>query len=355
MKRLIRRSLIVFMSVILLFSLLPVAGVSAFGSNIISQGSKVITGNYRFNCDTGMVGSTGDIWWRLINTVDRSMEPQSPAQIKYLGYMSTAAFNALAATYLDDLVYSSAPINGNSSNLKAGTVIAVRTNLNNYTKIQVVTYGSNLSIRYVAYRKPLTTPTPSSPANYVILYHYPRTTTLTWKPVTGATSYVIEQRYYSGSTWTPYPNVTIYGINNTSYRFDFIGDQRGSWRVTAHNANNQSSPSAWMYFTYTTAITLATPVLVSPANGIYLYNYPRNMTLAWKPVPGSTSYKVEVQYYSSSTWHAWINTSVGGVVGSSYSFAFIGKQPGRWRVRANGVSPYRNSSVSGWRYFYYGN
>lgn len=73
---------------------------------------------------------------------------------------------------------------------------------------------------------------------------------------------------------------------------------------------------------------LDTPILVSPADNTTFYHYPRNTTLAWKPVVGADSYRVEVQDHSHG-WKAWYNETVSS---ASYTFSFIGDQPGRWRV-----------------------
>ena len=90
---------------------------------------------------------------------------------------------------------------------------------------------------------PWGTPVLVSPANGTALYHYPRTTTLIWEPVTGAVSYRVESAYLSGSTWVAYPAVTVSGSSNASYTFSFVGDQKGRWRVTAFDGTNYSAAS----------------------------------------------------------------------------------------------------------------
>lgn len=92
-------------------------------------------------------------------------------------------------------------------------------------------------------------PTQISPANGQVFDHYPRKTTLEWKAVLGATTYVIEIGYKSGNKWISYsPRST----NKTSYTFNFVGAQPGRWRVWAVGAGGQESPKTnWWEFRYT--------------------------------------------------------------------------------------------------------
>jgi len=88
------------------------------------------------------------------------------------------------------------------------------------------------------------------------------------------------------------------------------------------------------------------PVLVSPANGTALNHYPRTTTLAWQPVTGAVSYLVEAAYLSGTTWVAYPTVTVSGNSSSSYTFAFIGDQKGRWRATAFDGTNY--SPASAW-------
>jgi hypothetical protein len=78
-------------------------------------------------------------------------------------------------------------------------------------------------------------------------------------------------------------------------------------------------------------LTEGPPKLISPANGTSFNNYPRTTTLRWEAVPGVSGYRVEVQYQSGVSWYTWRNVTV---TGTSYTFNFVGAQPGRWRVTA---------------------
>jgi hypothetical protein len=101
----------------------------------------------------------------------------------------------------------------------------------------------------------LTAPTPLSPADGSVFSIFPRTTTLTWSAVAGATSYVVEIEFCQPpdistcpSTASPYTPVPVTG---TSHTFDFVGAQPGRWRVQAVNAGGSTGFSAWTHFIYT--------------------------------------------------------------------------------------------------------
>lgn len=103
----------------------------------------------------------------------------------------------------------------------------------------------------------LSAPVPVSPSDGTVFDHFPRTTTLTWRPVNGAASYVVERTFLSpGQVCSQHadskrPHV-VDGITETSHRFNFVGAQPGCWRVYAVAENGtQGEKSAWSQFTYT--------------------------------------------------------------------------------------------------------
>lgn len=200
---------------------------------------------------------------------------------------------------------------------------------------------------------PWGTPVQVSPRNGTALYHYPRTTTLTWQPVVSAVSYVVEAAYLSGSTWNAYPPVTVAGNSNAFYTFDFVGDQKGRWRVTAFNGTVYSAPSAWWTFSYNTRAQMATPILTNPANNEIFGHYPRALTLSWKMVPAAAGYKLEIAYCDASrtVCTSYPPVTISDPLQSDYSFYFVGAQPGRWRVTTLGGGVYRDSTASAWRWF----
>jgi hypothetical protein len=86
--------------------------------------------------------------------------------------------------------------------------------------------------------------------------------------------------------------------------------------------------------------TLSPPAQRSPANGKRFNHYPRQMTLNWNAVPGSAAYTVEIDCYGccqTGKWCADIGKNyieVQSISSTTYTFNFVGAQPGRWRVWA---------------------
>lgn len=192
-----------------------------------------------------------------------------------------------------------------------------------------------------------------SPANGTALFHYPRTTTLIWNPVTSAVSYLVESAFLSGSTWVAYPGVTVSGNTNTFYTFSFVGDQKGRWRVTAFDGTNYSPASAWRTFSFNTSPQMETPILTNPAANAVFDQYPRTITLSWKMVPAASGYSLEIAYCQAGEINcvSYPAVTIMDPLASDYTFSFVGAQPGKWRVTALGSSPYRNSAASAWRWF----
>ncbi|HSE15702.1 MAG TPA: hypothetical protein VLB46_01535 [Pyrinomonadaceae bacterium] len=108
----------------------------------------------------------------------------------------------------------------------------------------------------------LAAPVQLSPANDTVFDHYPRRTPLKWAPVEGAVSYTVEVDYCDGRYRTrpvcinPKPlkirtNPATAGIVSTTYDFDFVGAQRGRWRVWALDIEGREGfKSPWRSFVY---------------------------------------------------------------------------------------------------------
>jgi hypothetical protein len=192
-----------------------------------------------------------------------------------------------------------------------------------------------------------------SPTNGTKLFHYPRATTLAWQPVTGATSYKVEREFFSGATWTAYAPVTVTGINNTSYTFNFVGDQQGRWRVTAYNGTTASPSSDYWVFSYKTKPKMPTPVLKCPNADQVFSHFPRTLTLSWQMVPCAVGYKLEYSFCQAGNTNCVDYTPViiNDPLQSYYTFNFVGAQPGRWRVTVLGAPTYLDSNTCAWRYF----
>jgi len=88
--------------------------------------------------------------------------------------------------------------------------------------------------------------------------HFPRFTTLVWRPVVGAVSYDVEYEFGNGctsgtavcGTWTPHSGSPA-TTSALGYVFNFVGAQPGRWRIAAHAVTGGViSTSEWVYFGY---------------------------------------------------------------------------------------------------------
>jgi len=104
----------------------------------------------------------------------------------------------------------------------------------------------------------LPAPVQVGPSNGVSFDRYPRTTTLTWRPVPGAATYGVEidcmgcceSGRWCADTGQQWKVET--GITSTRYVFDFVGAQPGRWRVWGVTADGQAgNRSGWWEFRYT--------------------------------------------------------------------------------------------------------
>ena len=94
---------------------------------------------------------------------------------------------------------------------------------------------------------------------------------------------------------------------------------------------------------------IAAPELVAPIAGAKLNMFPRKTIFEWKHVEGANKYEIFVEY-NDGKWHLQKSASTNV---TSYTLDFIGKQPGRWRVRAYSKSTGKPGVFSEWREFEY--
>lgn len=99
---------------------------------------------------------------------------------------------------------------------------------------------------------PLAPPVLLQPVENALFDHSPRTTTLQWAPVPGATRYLVEvEILMSRGPWQPQAGLPPAVTDSTVFAFDFEGTQTGRWRVRAlDGAGLPGPPSAWRRFTY---------------------------------------------------------------------------------------------------------
>jgi hypothetical protein len=120
------------------------------------------------------------------------------------------------------------------------------------------------------------------------------------------------------------------------------------------------------------SVNLPAPIQLSPADGaelsppadqIALKNYSPNTKVEWQAVPGAASYTVELDFCDGRDKNIRqcidpqpltlrMSPPPTGIVGTSYEFTFVARQPGRWRVWAidkKGEEGFK----SPWRTFFY--
>ena len=110
----------------------------------------------------------------------------------------------------------------------------------------------------------------------------------------------------------------------------------------------------------TVTSAVAAPALLTPEPGASFEIFPRRTTLTWSAVPGAVFYIVQVDWSPPGATRTWTSDTAAGsgiyifdeVSALSYTFDFVGAQPGRWRVFAvdqNGQA----GPPSNWREFMY--
>jgi sugar lactone lactonase YvrE len=111
-------------------------------------------------------------------------------------------------------------------------------------------------------------------------------------------------------------------------------------------------------------LALSAPRPVSPPDGTVFNSFPRTTTLKWEAVPGAIRYVVEVDYYDPQNFPGanlkpgWVSERDRNIYiqqatqSTSYTFEFVGAQPGRWRVWAVGSNG-QEGAKSDWMVFRY--
>jgi hypothetical protein len=94
---------------------------------------------------------------------------------------------------------------------------------------------------------------------------------------------------------------------------------------------------------------IAPPALVAPMEGAKINIFPRKTIFEWRHVDGAAKYQIEVEY-NDGKWHLQKNATTNL---NSYTLDFVGKQPGRWRVRSFSKATGKPGVYSAWREFTY--
>lgn len=121
-----------------------------------TPGETTLHGTWTLDLDNGIAGgdmNTADLWWEWMTETTAQLVPSSHAGIVNLGQVDYDAFDGHR---LSTLTYGSTPLTGNpnaSNQLVTGDVFAVRTTEGRFAKVQVVQYGYDLQLRWVAYQQ----------------------------------------------------------------------------------------------------------------------------------------------------------------------------------------------------------
>ncbi|MFA7685289.1 MAG: hypothetical protein WCX95_00630 [Candidatus Gracilibacteria bacterium] len=212
----------------------------------------------------------------------------------------------------------------------------------------------------------LKAPTLWSPGAKAVLTNYPRTTSLSWAYVPGATSYEIELACDTCvSSTNLYSSPTTYTTSLNYYVTSALaGDNTFRFKVRAKNASTIGKWSKYRYFSFKTSSnqvkpssTLGTPTILAPTSDQVLTDYPRTADLDWSTVTGANLYEVEIgcdTCVSSTTLYSSPETYF-----TSYSdyttSALAGDNTFRFRVRAKNTAT-NSTTIGAWssyRYFRY--
>jgi hypothetical protein len=126
--------------------------------------------------------------------------------------------------------------------------------------------------------------------------------TVSWTAVSGATSYAVDYKLNSSSTWTSF------SAAQTGTSANLTGLTSGSlydWRVAATCASGTSSPAAAQFTTTSTATCNAPTGLASSAITS------SGATVSWTAVSGAVSYAVDYKTNASSTWTSYSTAQTG--------------------------------------------
>ena len=134
-------------------------------------------------------------------------------------------------------------------------------------------------------------------------------------------------------------------------------DQGWNWRLRARIDGNWRDWSASQVFDVepvdADCAALPPPQQIAPPDGAVFDHFPRTTTLEWALVPQAASYSLDLESCQNpSCLEGQTNAypPVIGLTSASYTFNFVGAQPGRWRVWAVNASG-APGSKGGWREF----
>jgi hypothetical protein len=121
-----------------------------------SSGQLEVRGTWLCDLDIGAQAkdrTSADFQWEQETRVKRSLTPENNAEFFVVGIRD---FESVSFKDLEHFPYSAQKIEADdapSNTIPQGSVVAYRTNQGRLGKFLVVTYGNNLTIRWVTYQK----------------------------------------------------------------------------------------------------------------------------------------------------------------------------------------------------------
>lgn len=151
--------------------------------------------------------------------------------------------------------------------------------------------------------------------------------TVSWTAVSGASSYTIDYKASTSTTWINAASAnTTTSVNLSGLAASTVYD----YRV---RTNCSGSTSTYTATQFTTAGTTASCGTVSGLSSSFITT--SSATVSWSALSGATSYNVDYKVNSSSTW----TSAMVGITGTSYSLTGLsGGTLYDWRVKANCTS-----------------
>jgi hypothetical protein len=161
----------------------------------------------------------------------------------------------------------------------------------------------------------------------------------------GISGYVVKYST-SSQTWSSYSpgapsttggEISISGVNNTSYTFtiDLSYGQKYYWAVAAKDASGNESSYASDSFTIVGGTNSGSPILTSPIGGVTVYS--TTQTLSWYFNGTTTGIQGYDVHYSKDGFLSTDNTVASALSSTSTSVSLTGLTPGAtysWKVRA---------------------
>lgn len=191
-------------------------------------------------------------------------------------------------------------------------------------------------------------------ARFMVYLHYYVNGREQWKPIINI------YKRYTGQLKSFSYDLSAYAGQKVFFelRVDAGKSSGQDWAAWVHPKVTQLKRSGG-FFGAVAANMRDTPKLIYPSEGKVFNHYPRKTMLKWKPVLSAIGYVVEIDCKHCCESGKWC-TDVGKtyikkkVNQTSYSFAWVGAQEGRWRITS--VFPTRSGKrnrSSQWRTFRY--